>query len=136
MRPNFLGKTEAAISGRGLQIKPSDRSIRYCFYEILGRALPLVNNPIYIAEEFAMLDNLSKGRIIAGFVRGIGSEYHSSGVNPFFSHERFHEAHDLIIRAWTEPAPWSSCACKKVCVPVRSTSRTGRKSKSRDESNG
>ena len=31
---------------------------------ILGRALPLVNNPIYIAEEFAMLDNLSKGRII------------------------------------------------------------------------
>ena len=32
---------------------------------ILGRALPLVNNPIYIAEEFAMLDNLSKGRIIA-----------------------------------------------------------------------
>src|ERR1700758_4615272 len=42
---------------------------------ILGRALPLVNNPIYIAEEFAMLDVMSKGRIIAGFVRGIGSEY-------------------------------------------------------------
>jgi len=61
---------------------------------ILGRALPLVNNPIYIAEEFAMLDVMSKGRIIAGFVRGIGSEYHSSGANPYFSHERFHEAHD------------------------------------------
>jgi alkanesulfonate monooxygenase SsuD/methylene tetrahydromethanopterin reductase-like flavin-dependent oxidoreductase (luciferase family) len=74
---------------------------------ILGRALPLVNNPIYIAEEFAMLDNLSKGRIIAGFVRGIGSEYHSSGSNPYFSHERFHEAHDLIIRAWTEPGPFA-----------------------------
>ena len=41
--------------------------------------------------------------VIAGFVRGIGSEYHSSGTNPYFSHERFHEAHDLIIRAWTEP---------------------------------
>src|SRR6201986_3309655 len=54
----------------------------------------LVNNPIYIAEEFAMLDNLSKGRIIAGFVRGIGSEYHASGTNPYFSHQRFHEAHD------------------------------------------
>ena len=74
---------------------------------ILGRALPLVNNPVYIAEEFAMLDNMSKGRIIAGFVRGIGSEYHSSGTNPFFSHERFHEAHDLIIRAWTEPGPFA-----------------------------
>ena len=54
-----------------------------------------------------MLDNLSKGRIIAGFVRGIGSEYHSSGTNPYFSHERFHEAHDLIIRAWTEPGPFA-----------------------------
>jgi hypothetical protein len=74
---------------------------------ILGRARPLVNNPTYIAEEFAMLDNLSKGRFIAGFVRGIGSEYHSSGVKPYFSHGRFHEAHDLIIRAWTEPGPFA-----------------------------
>src|ERR1700758_2333657 len=73
---------------------------------ILGRALPLVNNPIYIAEEFAMLDVMSKGRIIAGFVRGIGAEYHSTGVNPAFSHERFHEAHDLIIRAWTTVGPF------------------------------
>jgi alkanesulfonate monooxygenase SsuD/methylene tetrahydromethanopterin reductase-like flavin-dependent oxidoreductase (luciferase family) len=74
---------------------------------ILGRALPLSNNPVFIAEEYAMLDNLSKGRIIAGFVRGIGAEYHSSGTNPYFSHERFHEAHDLIVRAWTEPGPWT-----------------------------
>jgi len=67
---------------------------------VLGRALPIVGNPINIAEEFAMLDVLSKGRLIAGFVRGIGAEYHSTGVNPAFSHERFHEAHDLIIKAW------------------------------------
>jgi alkanesulfonate monooxygenase SsuD/methylene tetrahydromethanopterin reductase-like flavin-dependent oxidoreductase (luciferase family) len=73
---------------------------------ILGRALPLVNNPINIAEEFAMLDVLSKGRIIAGFVRGIGAEYHSTGVNPAFSHERFHEAHDLITKAWTTSGPF------------------------------
>lgn len=74
---------------------------------ILGRALPIVNNPIYIAEELAMLDNLSKGRIIAGFVRGIGAEYHSSGLNPYYSHARFHEAHDLIVRAWAEPGPFA-----------------------------
>ena len=74
---------------------------------VLGRALPLVGNPMYIAEEFAMLDNLSKGRLIAGFVRGIGAEYHASGINPYYSHERYHEAHDLIVRAWTEPGPWS-----------------------------
>jgi alkanesulfonate monooxygenase SsuD/methylene tetrahydromethanopterin reductase-like flavin-dependent oxidoreductase (luciferase family) len=73
---------------------------------ILGRALPLVNNPVFIAEEFAMLDNLSGGRIITGFVRGIGSEYFASGVNPTFSHERFKEAHDLILRAWTETGPF------------------------------
>ena len=40
-------------------------------------------------------------------MRGIGSEYHSSGINPYFSHERFHEAHDLIMRAWTEPGPFA-----------------------------
>jgi alkanesulfonate monooxygenase SsuD/methylene tetrahydromethanopterin reductase-like flavin-dependent oxidoreductase (luciferase family) len=74
---------------------------------ILGRALPIVSNPIFIAEEYAMLDNLSRGRIICGFVRGIGAEYHSSGVNPYFSHERFHEAHDLIVKAWTQPGPFS-----------------------------
>jgi alkanesulfonate monooxygenase SsuD/methylene tetrahydromethanopterin reductase-like flavin-dependent oxidoreductase (luciferase family) len=72
---------------------------------IIGRALPLVSNPVAIAEEFAMLDNMSRGRIITGFVRGIGSEYHSTGVNPTFSHERFHEAHDLIKQAWTQPGP-------------------------------
>jgi alkanesulfonate monooxygenase SsuD/methylene tetrahydromethanopterin reductase-like flavin-dependent oxidoreductase (luciferase family) len=74
---------------------------------ILGRALPLVGNPVYIAEELAMLDTMSRGRLIAGFVRGIGAEYHASGTNPAFSHSRFHEAHDLIVKAWTDPGPFS-----------------------------
>jgi alkanesulfonate monooxygenase SsuD/methylene tetrahydromethanopterin reductase-like flavin-dependent oxidoreductase (luciferase family) len=74
---------------------------------ILGRALPLTNNPVFIAEEYAMLDNLTRGRIIAGFVRGIGAEYHATGINPATSQERFAEAHDLIVRAWTEPGPFS-----------------------------
>jgi len=74
---------------------------------ILGRALPLVNNPLTIAEEYAMLDNLSGGRVICGFVRGIGAEYHASGINPTESHDRFHEAHDLIIAAWTKPGPFA-----------------------------
>ncbi len=82
------------------------RSIRHGKLAILGRALPLVNNPLIIAEEFAVLDNLTRGRLIAGFVRGIGSEYHSAGINPAHSQERFDEAHDLIIRAWTQPGPF------------------------------
>ena len=72
---------------------------------VLGRALPLLTYPLSVAEEYAMLDNISGGRLIAGFVRGIGAEYHSTGVNPAESHDRFHEAHDLIMQAWTKPGP-------------------------------
>ena len=74
---------------------------------ILGRALPLLNNPVTVAEEFAMVDNITEGRFIAGFVRGIGAEYHAWSANPANSHERFHEAHDLIVRAWTETGPFA-----------------------------
>ena len=74
---------------------------------VLGRALPLLNNPLTVAEEFAMLDNITRGNFIAGFVRGIGAEYHTFGTNPAESQERFAEAHDLIIRAWTEPGPFA-----------------------------
>jgi alkanesulfonate monooxygenase SsuD/methylene tetrahydromethanopterin reductase-like flavin-dependent oxidoreductase (luciferase family) len=73
---------------------------------ILGSALPLRSHPLTVAEEHAMIDVISGGRLISGFVRGIGAEYHTFGVNPTFSHERFHEAHDLIVRAWTEPGPF------------------------------
>ena len=78
-----------------------------CKIAILGRALPLVANPATIAEEFAVLDNVTRGRIITGFVRGIGSEYHSMAVNPTESHGRFQEAHDLIIQAWTREGPFA-----------------------------
>jgi len=74
---------------------------------ILGSALPLRSHPMMVAEEHAMIDVISGGRLISGFVRGIGAEYHTFGVNPTISHDRFHEAHDLIIRAWTEKGPFS-----------------------------
>lgn len=73
---------------------------------VLGRALPLLNNPLTVAEEFAMIDNITGGRLVAGFVRGIGAEYHAWGANPGESHDRFHEAHDLIVRGWTETGPF------------------------------
>jgi alkanesulfonate monooxygenase SsuD/methylene tetrahydromethanopterin reductase-like flavin-dependent oxidoreductase (luciferase family) len=74
---------------------------------ILGSALPLREHPLMVAEEHAMIDVISGGRLISGFVRGIGAEYHTFGVNPTFSHDRFHEAHDLIVRGWTEPGPFA-----------------------------
>jgi len=73
---------------------------------ILGNGLPLRENPLRIAEEIAMLDVASGGRVISGFVRGISAEYFSTGANPTHSRERFYEAAELILRAWTEPGPF------------------------------
>ncbi len=82
------------------------RETKHCRIAILGSAIPLRDHPLTLAEEHAMIDTISGGRLISGFVRGIGAEYHASGVNPALSHGRFHEAHDLITRAWTEPGPF------------------------------
>jgi alkanesulfonate monooxygenase SsuD/methylene tetrahydromethanopterin reductase-like flavin-dependent oxidoreductase (luciferase family) len=73
---------------------------------VLGNALPLRDHPMRVAEEIAMLDVISGGRIISGFVRGIGAEYHTFSMDPTRSRERFYEAHDLIVKAWTEPGPF------------------------------
>jgi alkanesulfonate monooxygenase SsuD/methylene tetrahydromethanopterin reductase-like flavin-dependent oxidoreductase (luciferase family) len=80
------------------------KKVKIC---ILGSALPLRSHPLTVAEEHAMIDVISGGRLVSGFVRGIGAEYHTFGVNPTISHERFHEAHDLIVRAWTETGPFA-----------------------------
>jgi alkanesulfonate monooxygenase SsuD/methylene tetrahydromethanopterin reductase-like flavin-dependent oxidoreductase (luciferase family) len=73
---------------------------------VIGNALPLYNPPTRVAEEFAMIDCISGGRLIAGFVVGGGPEYFSYGINPTYAREMYREAHDLIIRAWTEPGPF------------------------------
>jgi alkanesulfonate monooxygenase SsuD/methylene tetrahydromethanopterin reductase-like flavin-dependent oxidoreductase (luciferase family) len=73
---------------------------------IVGNALPLYDPPTRVAEEFAMIDNISGGRLIAGFVVGGGPEYYSFSLNPAQARERFSEAHDIIVRAWTEPGPF------------------------------
>ena len=54
-----------------------------------------------------MLDVISGGRIISGFVRGIGCEYFNNPVPPGDSTDRFAEAHDLIIKAWTDEGPFT-----------------------------
>ena len=50
-----------------------------------------------------MLDVITGGRLISGMVVGTGMEYFSYKINPTYARERFHEAHDLIVKAWTEP---------------------------------
>ncbi len=72
---------------------------------ILGNVIA-VNDPIRMAEEIAMLDCFSNGRIISGFVRGTAVESLAGGIIPAENRARFEEAHDLIIKCWTEPGPF------------------------------
>jgi len=68
---------------------------------VIGNAIGIRGNPLRVAEEIAMLDHLCDGRLVSGFVRGIGWEYFGHSINPTRSRDRFNEAHDLIVKAWT-----------------------------------
>lgn len=74
---------------------------------LLGTPLPHRDNPVRVAEEIAMLDCLSHGRIISGFVRGVPTEIHPANTNPVQNRARFEESHDLVVKAWTTPEPFN-----------------------------
>jgi alkanesulfonate monooxygenase SsuD/methylene tetrahydromethanopterin reductase-like flavin-dependent oxidoreductase (luciferase family) len=69
---------------------------------------PIVSqsNPVQVAEELAMLDNLMPGRLVVGMLRGITGEYLTYGLNPAEARERTSEGMELVLRAWTEPQPF------------------------------
>src|SRR4029453_18002179 len=91
--PNLIA---AALSQRTQRIKIG----------VLGNILPLRQHPVRVAEEYAMIDCLSGGRLIAGFVRGVPAEYLWYSVNPAKPLGRFKKAYELIMPAWTQPV-WS-----------------------------
>jgi alkanesulfonate monooxygenase SsuD/methylene tetrahydromethanopterin reductase-like flavin-dependent oxidoreductase (luciferase family) len=71
---------------------------------VLGNSLALYNPPTRVAEEFAMIDCISGGRLIAGFPVGTPMDTcFAYGQNPSSLRERYYEAHDLVLKAWTEP---------------------------------
>jgi alkanesulfonate monooxygenase SsuD/methylene tetrahydromethanopterin reductase-like flavin-dependent oxidoreductase (luciferase family) len=75
---------------------------------VIGDSLALYNPPVRVAEEMAMLDVMSEGRLIAGFV--LGTTMDSAfcyGIPPIELRPRFQEAHDLILRAWAEREPFA-----------------------------
>jgi alkanesulfonate monooxygenase SsuD/methylene tetrahydromethanopterin reductase-like flavin-dependent oxidoreductase (luciferase family) len=75
---------------------------------VLGNSLALYNPPIRVAEEFAMLDCLSGGRLVAGFPVGTSMDTNFAyGMPPATLRERYYEAHDLIVQAWTRPEVFS-----------------------------
>ena len=73
---------------------------------LLGPLLPL-NNPVRAAEELALLDNLTNGRLVMGFLRGTPNEDQVYGVNPAEGRGRMLESMDLILKALTEPQPFA-----------------------------
>ena len=72
---------------------------------ILGPDIPILD-PVRVAEEMAMVDTLSGGRVIAGLMRGSANEYVTYNINPSESRGRFNEALELIRMAWTERQPF------------------------------
>jgi alkanesulfonate monooxygenase SsuD/methylene tetrahydromethanopterin reductase-like flavin-dependent oxidoreductase (luciferase family) len=102
-----VGLNEHHTTPHGLMNSPNmmaavgaQRTKKLKFF-ILGNLLPL-HNPLRIAEELSMADNLSRGRIMSGFARGVPREYKVYDVPMADSRARFDEALEVIQRAWKE----------------------------------
>ena len=101
-------------NGYGLMPSPNlvaaslARNTRDAAICVMGNSLALYNPPQRVAEEMAMLDCISGGRLIAGFPVGTPMDTcYAYGTNPSQLRERYHEAHDLILKAWTTPEPFA-----------------------------
>jgi alkanesulfonate monooxygenase SsuD/methylene tetrahydromethanopterin reductase-like flavin-dependent oxidoreductase (luciferase family) len=100
-------------NGYGLMPSPNlmastlARNTRDAAIVVMGNSLALYNPPLRVAEEFGMLDVLSGGRLIAGFPVGTPMDTcFAYGTDPATLRERYHEAHDLVMQAWTTPEPF------------------------------
>jgi hypothetical protein len=75
---------------------------------VLGASIALYNPPLRVAEEFAMLDCISGGRLVAGFPVGTSMDTnYCYGTIPALTREKYREAHELIRRAWAEREPFA-----------------------------
>ena len=98
---------------------PSAPDARVC---IMGALLPL-NNPVRVAEEYALVDAMPGGRLSRGPAARRAVRIPRVQRAAAESRSRFEEAWELVMRAWydTEPFGWDGEAPS---VPV--TSRYGR----------
>jgi len=77
---------------------------------VLGRSLGKTREPLRIAEEYAMLDCLSGGRLVAGLPVGLSYDANlNNGIPTVETRERYEEAVTLLMRSWTaeEPFAWN-----------------------------
>ncbi len=73
---------------------------------VMGNPLPLLS-PLRVAEEYAMIDVLSNGRLVAGFPRGVPQNYAAYGVSYETSRDRLSEGIELVLKAWRHPGPFN-----------------------------
>lgn len=73
---------------------------------LLGNILPIWDDPLWLAEMLAEIDMISHGRLVSGWVRGTGRESVAHNSPPPYNWERFQEAHEFIVKAWTTPGPF------------------------------
>src|SRR5437016_2056197 len=67
----------------------------------MGATLPTSNPPIRVAEEYAMLDCISGGRLVAGLPLGSPMDVNLCyGITPMEHRERYREAFALTLKAW------------------------------------
>ncbi len=91
------------IIAAGLARRTSNAAIA-----VIGNSIALYNPPIRVAEEFAMLDCISGGRLLAGFPVGTAMDTNFCyGQIPALTREKYTEAHELIMKAWSEPEPFA-----------------------------
>ena len=70
---------------------------------VMGNSIALYDPPTRVAEEMAMLDCISGGRLVAGLPVGTSMDTtFAYGMNPSTIREKHAEAEELILRAWTE----------------------------------
>ena len=74
------------------------KNARIC---ILGNPAANLRDPIRCAEEMAMIDNISHGRLECGFVRGVPYELFGSNCNPTETSSRLWESVQLMQKAWS-----------------------------------
>jgi alkanesulfonate monooxygenase SsuD/methylene tetrahydromethanopterin reductase-like flavin-dependent oxidoreductase (luciferase family) len=78
----------------------------------LGSQIGLRSDPVRVAEEMALIDVISGGRLEMGFVKGVPYEIAPTNANPVRLMDRFWEAHDLIVKAMSTtdgPFSWQGC---------------------------
>src|SRR5580704_6136920 len=73
---------------------------------LIGNVLPIWEDPLWLVEELAAIDVISRGRLVSGWVRGTGRESIAHNAQAPYNWERYQEAHDFIVKAWTEPGPF------------------------------